>query len=134
MNKYELLYRGAATGIGAVVGYLYGAWYPLVGILVAFITIDYTSGVLAAAYLGKLSSKVGFHGIAKKVMIFFIVAVAHLSDQVFGFDHVVMNAAIYFYIANELLSIVENAGRTGLPVPDQIKNMVSILRGKGDQK
>lgn len=134
MSKYELMYRGIAAAIGATMGYLYGNWYPLVGILVAFIVIDYISGVLAAAYIGKLSSKVGFHGIAKKVMTFFIVAVAHLSDQIFGFDHIAMNAAIYFYLANELISIVENAGRMGLPVPNRIKNMIELFNERDDSK
>ncbi|WP_332238865.1 phage holin family protein [Sporolactobacillus sp. KGMB 08714] len=134
MNKYELIYRSLAAAIGAVTGYLYGGWTSLMGILIAFVVIDYVSGVLAAAYLGKLSSKVGFHGIAKKVMIFFIVAVAHLSDQIFGLDHIAMNAAIYFYLANELISIIENAGRMGLPVPNQVKNMVELLNGKDGSK
>ncbi|MDD9149267.1 phage holin family protein [Sporolactobacillus sp. CQH2019] len=134
MNKYELIYRTIAAIIGAITGYLYGSWYPLMGILIAFVVIDYGSGVLAAAYLCKLSSKVGFRGIAKKIMIFFIVAVAHLSDVAFGFNHVVMNAAIYFYLANELISIIENAGRMDLPVPNKVKNMVELLNGKDNAK
>lgn len=134
MNKCEFIYRAAAAFLGAVTGYLYGGWSPMIRILIAFVIIDYVTGMLAAAYGGNLSSKVGFRGIAKKVMLFFVVAVAHLCDQAVGVDQVLMTAVIYFYLANELLSILENAGRTGLPVPDQIKNMVSILKGKGDQK
>ncbi len=88
------------------------------------------TGLLASAYEGKLSSKIGFRGIAKKVMIFAIVAVAHLIDTAIGENHLIRDVAIYFYLANELLSILENAGRTGLPVPSQIKNAVLVLKGK----
>jgi toxin secretion/phage lysis holin len=130
VNRYELIYGGVVAALGAAAGYLFGNWYPLIGLLITFITLDYLAGLLAAAYEGRLSSKVGFRGIAKKVMIFLIVAVAHLSDQIIGLDHVVMNTTIYFYLANELLSIVENAGRTGLPVPQPIRNMIEILKGK----
>ncbi|EST12034.1 phage holin family protein [Sporolactobacillus laevolacticus] len=134
MNKYEFVYRAAAALLGAVTGYLYGGWSPLLKVLITFVIIDYVTGLLAASYTGALSSKVGFKGIAKKVMLFFVVAGAHLCDLAIGVDQVIMSAAIYFYIANELLSILENAGRTGLPVPDQIKNAVQILKRKGDQK
>lgn len=130
MNRYELIYGGTAAALGTLLGFLFGNWYPLLGILVALTALDYISGVIAAAYAGELSSSVGFRGIAKKVMIFLIIAVAHLSDQIIGLDHVVMNAAIYFYLANELISIIENAGRIGLPVPEQVSNMIDMLKGK----
>lgn len=133
MSKYETIYRSAAAALGAAIGYLFGEWSALIGILITFVAIDYATGLLAAAYTGSLSSKIGFKGIAKKVMLFFIVAVAHLCDRAIGSDQIVMSAVIYFYLANELLSILENAGRTGLPVPEQIKNAVKILRGKGDK-
>ncbi|MFT8871267.1 MAG: phage holin family protein [Sporolactobacillus sp.] len=130
MNRYEGLYKGIAAGVGAGIGYFFGEWYPLLEFLLVFVIIDYVSGWLVAAYSGKLSSKVGFNGIAKKIMLFFMIAVAHLSDRMLGSSHVVMNAAVYFYMANELLSIVENAGRLGLPVPPKIKQMIELLRDK----
>ncbi|TGA97640.1 holin [Sporolactobacillus shoreae] len=133
MNHYELIYGGTAALLGALITYLFGNWNPLLGILITFVVIDYISGLTAAAYLGKLSSTVGFQGIAKKGMIFFIVAVAHLSDQIIGLDHIVMSATIYFYLANELISIVENAGEIGLPVPDRIKSMIEVLKERGGQ-
>ncbi|MCQ2009273.1 holin family protein [Sporolactobacillus sp. STSJ-5] len=129
MNSLEFIYRSAAVLLGAAVGYLFGGWSMLISILVAFIVIDYVSGVVAAAYLGKLSSSVGFHGIAKKVMIIIVVAAAHLADQALGTEHIARDAVIFFYLANELLSIIENAGKTGLPVPDQITKLVEILKG-----
>ncbi|SFG10910.1 phage holin family protein [Sporolactobacillus nakayamae] len=129
MNSFEFLYRSAAILLGAAVGYLFGGWSMLVSILLAFIVIDYVSGVLAAAYLGKLSSSIGFHGIAKKAMIIVVVAAAHLADTAMGTEHIARDAVIFFYLANELLSILENAGKTGLPVPEQVTKMVDILKG-----
>jgi toxin secretion/phage lysis holin len=105
----------------------------LLQILVAFVIIDYVSGLLASATEGKLSSKIGFRGIAKKLMIFCLVAAGHLVDRAIGDGHIIGDTVIFFYLGNELLSILENAGRTGLPVPNQIKNAVQILKGKGEK-
>lgn len=134
MNKWEVFYNTGAAATGAIVGYLFGGWSTLLQILLAFVAIDYISGMLASGVEGKLSSKVGFRGIAKKVMIFAIVAVGHLIDKAIGEGHIFRDAIIFFYLGNELLSILENAGRTGLPVPEKIKSAVDILKGKGVEK
>jgi toxin secretion/phage lysis holin len=128
--NWEVFYKTVTTGIGAFVGYIFGEWSVLLQILLAFVIIDYVSGLLASGVEGKLSSKVGFKGIAKKIMIFVLVAVGHLVDKAIGDGSMVQNAIIFFYLGNELLSILENAGRTGLPVPEQVKNAVEILKGK----
>ncbi|MGX2958058.1 phage holin family protein [Peribacillus sp. JNUCC 23] len=130
MERLDVFFKVAATLAGGVTGYLFGGWEALINTLLVFVAIDYLSGLIASAVEGKLSSKIGFRGIAKKVMIFAIVAVAHLIDRVIGENDLVRDAAIYFYMANELLSIIENAGRTGLIVPEQIKGMVQVLKGK----
>ncbi|MGX2959389.1 phage holin family protein [Peribacillus sp. JNUCC 23] len=127
MERLDVFFKVAATLAGGVTGYLFGG-DTLFQILLVFVAIDYMQGLLASAYEGKLSSKIGFRGIAKKVMIFAIVA--HLIDTAIGENHLIRDAAIYFYLANELLSILENASRTGLPVPSQIKNAVLVLKGK----
>ena len=75
----------------------------------------------------------GFVGIAKKVAIFFLVAVAHLVDVAIGQGDVVRDATIFFYLANELVSILENCGRLGLPVPEVIKKAVVVLKNKGER-
>ena len=115
---------------GSLVTYLLGGWSALIQILVAFVVIDYVTGVLAAAISGKLNSDIGLKGIAKKVFIFIIVACGHLVDNAMGTQDIVRDAAIYFYIANELLSILENAGGIGLPVPGILKNAIERLKGK----
>lgn len=124
-----LFKTGAALG-GAIISYLFGGWSQLLGVLLTFVAIDYITGVAAAAIEGKLSSSVGLKGIAKKVFIFVIVAVAHLVDQALGNNNMFMTAVVFFYLANELLSILENAGRVGLPVPEIIQKAVEILKGK----
>lgn len=132
--KWEIVHKVGSTVTGAVVGYLFGGWDVLLQILLVFVCIDYVSGLLAAGVEGKLSSKVGFKGIAKKVMIFALVAVAHMIDKVLGESHIFRDSVIFFYLGNELLSILENSGRVGLPVPDQIKSAVQVLKGKGEGK
>lgn len=134
MEKWEVIYKFGFATIGGVGGYLFGGWSALLQILVAFVAIDYVTGFIASGAEGKLSSKIGFKGIFKKLMIFALVAVAHLIDKLIGEAHVIRDAVIFFYCGNELLSILENAGRTGLPVPDQIKSAVQVLKGKGSAK
>lgn len=103
----------------------------MLSILLVFIVVDYISGVAAAAQEGKLSSRVGGWGIARKVMIMAIVAVAHLVDTALGDAHLFRDAAIFFYLSNELLSLLENAGRLGAPIPPMLQKAIAVLRGKG---
>ena len=128
--EFRDIFRYIVAIGGSLVTYLLGGWSALIKILVAFVVIDYVTGVLAAAYHGKLDSNIGLKGIAKKVFIFVIVACGHLVDGAMGTNNIVRDAAIYFYIANELLSILENAGEIGLPVPDMLKNAIERLKGK----
>ena len=102
---------------GGLASFLWGGWSALIQTLVLFIVIDYVFAVLVAASLGELSSKKGFRGIAKKVSILVLVAVAHQIDQILGDGHFIKDAVIFFYIANELLSILETVGKTNLPIP-----------------
>src|SRR5690606_33832034 len=127
--NWDIIYKTILTVTGVITGYLFGGWSLLLQILLAFVIIDYVTGLLASGVEGRLSSKVGFRGIAKKIMIFVLVAVGHLIDKAIGDGSMIQNAVIFFYLGNELLSILENAGRTGLPVPDQIKNTVEVLKG-----
>lgn len=129
MELKDIVKYVAAIG-GSLVTYLFGGWSALIQILVALVVIDYVTGVLAAAIGGKLNSNIGSKGIAKKIFIFIIVACGHLVDNAMGTQDIVRDAAIYFYIANELLSILENAGNVGLPVPDILKNSIDTLKGK----
>lgn len=123
--------KGIIAVGGSAASFLFGGWSSLLNILLAFVVIDYISGVAAAAQEGKLSSRIGGWGIAKKVMIFAIVAVAHLVDTALGDAHLFRDAAIFFYLSNELLSLLENAGRLGAPIPPGLQKAIAILQGKG---
>lgn len=127
------IYQSVLAVCSSLLTYLFGGWSALLGVLVTFVVLDYVTGVLAAAIEGKLNSNIGLKGIAKKISIFVLVAVGHLADIAIGTD-IIMNAVIYFYIANELLSILENIGETGLPIPDVLKNAVESLKGKSNTK
>jgi len=117
---------------GAVASYLFGGWSSLLSILLTFVVLDYLSGIAAAAKEGKLRSDIGLWGIARKVAIFAVVAVAHLVDSTLGDAHLFRDAAVFFYLANELLSITENLGRVGAPIPPTVQRAVEILRGKSE--
>lgn len=119
---------------GAAVTYAFGGWSKALGVLLTLIIIDYITGVIASWKDGELNSKIGMLGISKKIYIFFMVAVAHMADVSLGDAHFLRDAAIFFYISNELLSITENGGRMGVPIPSFITNAVKVLKEKSDLK
>lgn len=131
MSRMQIIIDSVAGTIGAVLGFMYGEVTGLFWALVAFMVLDYISGILAAISVRKLSSKVGFKGIAKKLLILVFVSVGHITDTyVLGGVPVAMTAVILFYIANEGISIVENATELGLPVPQKIKNVLEQIKNK----
>lgn len=127
MDKFV---KGVAAAVGAAVSYLYGEWSPMLTVLLALVVADYVSGFVASALEGRLSSAVGFRGIARKIAIFALVAIGHLIDGAIGEAHLIRDAAIWFYAANELLSIIENMGRLGVPIPPVIQQAVAVLQGR----
>lgn len=132
--NWGILFKSLLLGLGGVTGYLFGGVSVLLQVLFAFIVIDWFSGLIASYVEGKLSSKIGFIGIAKKVMILAIVVLSHLIDQALGQGNTIRDAVIFFYLGNEALSFVENAGRMGLPLPQALVNAVQVLKNKGDGK
>lgn len=103
----------------------------MLGVLLVFVVLDYLTGVVAAGSNGGLKSKIGLIGIARKVFIFAMVAVGHLVDGILGDGHLFRDTVAFFYIANELLSITENGGKMGAPIPAVIKQAIEVLKGKG---
>jgi toxin secretion/phage lysis holin len=130
----EIYFKSVLTSGGAIASYLFGGWTMAIQTLLVFVVIDFITGFLAAGKIGSLSSRIGSRGITKKVLIFLIVALAHMVDQMLGDGHVIRDATITFYLANEGLSILENSGRIGLPVPDVVKQAIQILKGKDKEK
>lgn len=118
-----------SAGICAVCGFLWGQMDGLLYALIAFMVLDYITGLISAYIAKKLSSKVGFTGIAKKVFIMVLVAVGHILDtHVIGGGAVCRSAVIGFYLANEGISILENSGKIGLPLPEKLLDVLEQLR------
>ncbi len=112
-----------------VLGFIFGDMDGMMVALIALIVLDYISGVIAAAVEKKLSSAVGAKGIAKKIFMLLIVAVANIVDiNVIGEGHVLRTVTTVFYIANEYISLIENAGRIGVPVPKKLLDVLEQLK------
>lgn len=106
------------AAVGGWLGYFLGGCDGLLYALLAFVVIDYITGVMCAIADKNLSSEVGFKGICRKVLIFLLVGIANVLDvQVIGTGSVLRTAVIFFYISNEGVSLLENAAHLGLPVP-----------------
>ena len=119
------------TAFCALFGFLFGDCDGLMIALIGLIVMDYISGVIAAVVEKKLSSEVGAKGIAKKIFMLLIVAVANIVDiNVIGEGHVLKSVTVIFYLANECISLIENAGRLGVPVPKKLLDVLEQLKNK----
>lgn len=127
--------RGVSTVLGAMVGLAFGNWDALLGVLMSFVIADYITGLLAGGSTVGLSSKVGFKGIAKKVVIFVIVGVAHGIDILLGDKNMFRDATIFFYLANEVISILENAAKMEVLVPIKLQEAIKqFLKLSGEKE
>lgn len=123
------------TAVGGWLGYFLGGCDGLLYALLAFVVIDYITGVMCAVADKKLSSEVGFKGICRKVLIFLMVGIANILDvQVIGTGSVLRTAVIFFYISNEGVSLLENAGHLGLPIPKKIKTVLEQLHDRSESE
>ncbi len=120
--------KGATAAIGGIAAYIWGGWDPLIIVLVAMVSIDYITGVINAGLQHGLSSQVGFKGLLKKIVIFMIVAVGTLIDRIIPATNAAVRTAVcMYYIANEGLSILENAAEMGLPLPSALKKVLGQI-------
>ena len=123
------------AAIGGALGWFIGGLDGFLYALIAFVVIDYLTGLLAAGVQKKLSSEVGFKGIAKKIAIFLLLGIANIIDvDVIQNGTALRTAVIFFYLSNEGLSILENAGNIGLPIPEKLKTMLAQLKDKEDDQ
>lgn len=130
-NTIQLIF----AAIGGWLGYFLGGCDGLLYALLAFVVIDYITGVMCAVIDKKLSSEVGFKGIFKKVLIFLLVGVANILDvQVIGTGSVLRTAVIFFYISNEGVSLLENAAHLGLPIPQKVKTVLEQLHERSESE
>ena len=119
------------TAVGGWLGYFLGGCDGLLYALIVFVAVDYITGVMCAVIDRKLSSAVGFKGIFRKVLIFLLVGIANIIDvQVVGTGAVLRTAVIFFYISNEGVSLLENAGHLGLPIPERVKTVLEQLHDR----
>ncbi|MDD3400747.1 MAG: phage holin family protein [Eubacteriales bacterium] len=131
MNTIWNWLRGAFAAVGAGLGYFLGGCDGFLYALIAFVAIDYLTGVMCAIVDKKLSSSVGFKGIFRKILIFVMVGIGHTLDaQILGGGDVLRTAVIFFYCANEGLSLIENAGHLGLPIPEKLKSVLAQLHNR----
>ncbi len=123
------------AAIGGWLGYFLGGCDGLLYALIAFVTVDYLTGVMCAINDKTLSSEVGFKGICRKVLIFLLVGIANILDlNVIGTGSVLRTAVIFFYISNEGVSLLENASHLGLPVPQKIKAVLEQLHDRAEDE
>ncbi|MDF9626749.1 phage holin family protein [Bacillus cereus] len=134
MDRIDIVLKTFIATFGGFCGYFLGGWDATLKVLVIMAASDYTTGVVAAGYNGELKSKVGFKGIAKKVVLFLLVGAAAQLDTALGSNSAIREATIFFFMGNELLSLLENAGRMGIPLPQALTNAVEILGGKQKQE
>jgi toxin secretion/phage lysis holin len=124
----ELNTKLLAAFSGSIFGYLYGGWSTLFSVLYTLCILDFITGLLAGYQNGELKSKKGFVGIIRKILMFFLIAVAHQIDILLGTTAAIRDATILFYAVNEVISILENAGRAGLPLPEKIMRAIEVIR------
>lgn len=117
----------ALTSIGTALGWFLGGYDTMMITLLIFMAIDYLSGVMCAIVKKELSSEIGFKGIFKKILILFLVGMANMlgtSIHIEGLRYIVIS----FYLANEGISIIENASMLDLPVPQKVKDVLKQLK------
>mgnify|MGYP000635523608 CR=1 FL=1 len=130
-NTIQLIF----SAVGGWLGYFLGGCDGLLYALIAFVVIDYITGVMCAIINKQLSSEVGFKGIFRKVLIFLLVGIANIIDvQVIGTGAVLRTAVIFFYISNEGVSLFENAGHLGLPIPAKVKTVLEQLHDRAEKE
>lgn len=122
------------SGTTTVLIYLFGGFDVALSCLVIAIALDYISGIIKAFYTKQLSSKIGFKGLLKKIGILILVMVSVLVDRVAGNSGAIRTLVIYYFVANEGLSIVENLAETNIPIPAVLKRALKAIKKEGNKK
>ncbi|MDU5086014.1 MAG: phage holin family protein [Anaerococcus vaginalis] len=129
MDKFKDLVKIFFTIFGSLIGFFLGDLDIFIYSLTAFVICDYISGIIRAGFERKLSLKIGFKGILKKIMIFIIVGIANICDKnLIKNQAMIRSSIIFFYIANEGLSILENALAIDLPIPKKLKILLEQFK------
>ena len=131
--KWDKIISAIIATCGSLVNYLWGGWDMAFKTLLLFMVLDYLTGLICAAKYKKLSSEIGFKGILKKVTILIVVAVAVAMDNMTGTNGLVRSLVIFFYASMEGLSILENAARMDVGIPEQLTDLLLQLK-EGNKK
>ena len=135
MKEFWTTIQVVFAGIGGWLGWFLGGCDGLLYALLAFVVIDYVTGIMCAVVDKKLSSEVGFKGIFKKVLIFALVGIGHILDtRVIGSGSGMRTAVIFFYLSNEGVSLLENAAYLGLPIPQKLKSVLEQLHDRSEKE
>ena len=135
MKEFWNVIQALLAAVGGWLGYFLGGCDGLLYALIAFVVIDYITGVMCAIYDKNLSSSVGFKGICKKVLIFLMVGIGHILDtKVIGTGSVLRTAFIFFYISDEGISLIENAAHLGLPIPEKLRDVLEQLHNRAEKE
>ncbi len=133
MKEFWNMVQLVFAAVGGWLGYFLGGCDGLLIALVVFVVVDYVTGVMCAVSDKELSSKVGFRGICRKVLIFILVGAANILDaQVIGSGSVLRTAVIFFYLSNEGVSLLENAAHLGLPIPKKLKDVLAQIHDRAE--
>lgn len=131
--KWDKILSSGIAGCGVLTNYLWGGWDVALKTLLLFMLLDYLTGLICAAKFKCLSSAIGFNGILKKVMILIVVAVAFNLDNMTGTNGLARSLVIFFYVSMEGISILENAARMDVGIPDKLKDLLLQLK-EGEKK
>ena len=125
----------ALSAVGGALGWFFGGMDGLIYALLVFVIADYITGVMCAIADKNLSSEVGFKGICKKILIIVMVGIGHIMDTyLIGNGEVLRTAVIFFYCSNEGVSMLENAGHLGLPIPAKLKDILEQLHDRTEDE
>lgn len=140
MDHWEKIVKIMATIGGAIAGF-FGEWNEMLTCLAIAMVMDYLGGLIVAwsgkspkSETGGISSEVGFRGLAKKGFIILVVIAATILDKLVGQGSVFQMAVVFYYIANELMSILENAAIMGVPLPKSLLNGLDVIKKSADEK
>ena len=131
---YQNAVSGSISAMSTFVAFFYGDINVLVITALSFIVIDYITGVLVAISKHKLNSAIGFKGIAKKCWILIMIGVGNLLDNALNLNGVIKTLVCTFYIANEGISILENGGKLGIPIPQKVLRVLKTLKERADKE
>ena len=134
MKIMEKHFNGIVAILATFFTYLFGSWDLALQVLIVFMILDYGTGVLYAYLTDQLNSEVGFKGLVKKCMILVVLIIGVMLDRILGTGTWMFRTLVaYFYIANEGISLLENVGNIGIPIPNKIRNALEQLN-KNDEE